>query len=161
MHQDRWVAAFNPGGTTMRKILNSHDQLGPSANPSIPIPRSRIAPIVAISRKYRVRKYIIFSASESPLFPPPPLIDRSLLSVTLHGPRPSASRWTNQSEPEFAGNSSDCCDETMTASNGTRFAWLRARNGSSALIDGGTRNVMRTLWRIADHRRLHGSPSGE
>lgn len=161
MHQDRWVAAFNPGGTTMRKILNSHDQLGPRANPSVPIPRSRIAPIIAISREYRVRKYIIVAASESPLFSPPPSIDQSLFSVTLHGPRPSVSRWTNQSELEFVGNSSECRDETMTASSGTGIARIRARNGSSAPIDGGTRNVMRTLWRIADPRRLHGSPSGE
>ena len=155
------MTAFNLGGTTMWQALIFHGQLGTNADPSVFLSCSRIAPISEISHEHTFRKYIVLAVSELPLSPPPPSIDRSLFSVICHGSRCSASRRTNQSEPEFLGNSSESRDETVTISNGTRFAWLRARNGSSSAIDGGTGNGMRTLWGIADHRRLHGSLSGE
>lgn len=82
--------------------LFSSGQLDSNVDPSIPRPCRRAAPVIANACEDEVRKYIVCQASESLLCPHPLLpLDRSLFFVALHGPRHFASRWTNQSAPDF------------------------------------------------------------
>lgn len=146
--------------------------LDPNVDPSVQFPRRQAAPVIATTCKSEMRKYIFRSAPESFLPPLPPLPrDSSLLFVTLHGPRCSAPRRDPRPEPDFLRQLKRMLLEPTTASNGTGFAKPSGRIGGSACMhqrrtghdsrSKDTRNVMHAMRRIADHRRLDGSQSGE
>jgi len=171
-YEGRWVGVFNSGNSIMSPNWLCCSLLDPSVDPSVQFPRRQAAQVIATTCTNEIRKYIFRQASESFLPPLPPLPrDSSLLFVTLHGPRCSAPRRYPRPEPDFLRQLKRMLLEPTTASNGTGFAKPSGRFGGSACMhqrrtghdsrSKDTRNVMHALRRIADHRRLHGSPSGE